>query len=254
MMRARGFGLAIVMAVALVSAARAQESFFEDGNRLYQQGDYEAALENYARIVSAGFESGELYYNIGNTYFKLGQLGESILYYERAQRLLPGDEDVRANLDLARSLTADEITPLPRFWLFRAVGWWVSLLPASTLALLVGAGYLVAMAGLVALIFRRGTVLASWARGVVIAAAALTLIFGVNLAVAEFGIGQHEEAIVMAEEVPVQSAPTDDRALQVFTIHEGTKVRIDQRSDEWVEIVLEDGKVGWVRAGVLEAI
>lgn len=241
-------------AVVLVSTARAQATFFEDGNRLYQQGDYQAALENYSRIVSAGFESGELYYNIGNTYFKLGQLAEAILYYERAQRLLPGGEDVRANLELARSLTADEITPLPRFWLFRAVGWWVFLLPASTLVLLVGAFYLVAIAGMVVLVFKRGTVLASWARGVVIAAAALTLIFGINLAVAEFGIGQPEEAIVMAEEVPVQSAPTDDRALQVFTIHEGTKVRIDQRSDEWVEIVLEDGKVGWVRAGVLEAI
>ena len=135
-----------------------------------------------------------------------------------------------------------------------AVSWWVYLLPASTLALLVGAGYLVAMAGLVVLVLKRGSLLAGWARSAAIAAAALTFMFGINLAAVEFGIGQSEEAIVMAEEVPVQSAPTDDRALQVFTVHEGTKVRIDQRSDEWVEIVLEDGKVGWVRLDVLEAI
>jgi SH3-like domain-containing protein len=58
----------------------------------------------------------------------------------------------------------------------------------------------------------------------------------------------------VAEEVSVQSAPSDDLALQVFTIHEGTKTRIDQQSGEWAEIVLADGKVGWVRVEVLEII
>jgi tetratricopeptide (TPR) repeat protein len=250
----RGVGLVACLAVLLSVEAPAQESFFQDANRLYQQGDYQAALDNYQRILDSGFESGALHYNIGNVYFKLGRLGEAILHYERAARLSPGDEDVRANLELARSLTVDEVTPLPRFWLFRAIDWWIGLLPRGWLALLVGAGYVVAMAGLVVMVLRRRAAAARWGRAIAVGAGGITLIFGVNLAVLELRIGQPMEAIIMAEEVSVQSAPSDDWALQVFTIHEGTKVRVDQRSEQWVEIVLEDGKVGWVRSEVLEVI
>ncbi len=125
------------------SPAVAQVEFYQEGNRLYQEGDFEEALASYLRLVEAGFESGEVYYNIGNTYFKLADLARSILYYERARRLLPGDADVQANLDLARSLTVDEIEPLPRFWLFSAVEGWVELLPRTLLIAVVAASYLV---------------------------------------------------------------------------------------------------------------
>ena len=70
----------------------------------------------------------------------------------------------------------------------------------------------------------------------------------------EFSLGRAEEAIVMAEEVHVQSAPSDDAALQIFSIHEGTKVQIDRRTDTWIEISLEDGTVGWILAENLEPI
>ena len=67
-------------------------------------------------------------------------------------------------------------------------------------------------------------------------------------------MGAPIDAIVLDDEVSVQSAPSDDLALQVFTIHEGTKARIDQQSGDWAEIVLADGKVGWVRVELLEII
>ncbi len=232
----------------------AQGGLFDEGNRLYQQGDYHGALGSYMRIVDAGLESGELYYNIGNAYFKLGDLGHSLVYYERARRLLPHDDDLLANLELARSLTADEITPLPGFWLFRVVAWWVNLLAEPLLVVVVAAAYLVSTGALTVVILKRGTVLAAWGRWVAGAAAAVLVVFGSNLAVRELGIGQSPEAIVLAEEVGVHSAPTDDSSLLVFTIHEGTKVRIDRSADDWLEIVLADGKVGWVRSDGLEII
>ncbi len=232
----------------------AQESFFDEGNQRYQNGDFTSALVSYARILDDGLESGDLYYNIGNTYFKLGELGPAILYYERARRLMPGDDDLLANLALARSLTADEITPLPGFWLFRAIGWWVGLLGRPALVWLVGVAYVIAIAALILVILRPATVLAAWARRLAIAGATVTVVFGLNLAARELGIGAAEEAVIMAEETEVQSAPSDDSALQIFAVHEGTKVRIDRRSDEWIEIVLEDGKVGWIRADQLEPI
>ena len=80
------------------------------------------------------------------------------------------------------------------------------------------------------------------------------VVLGSNLALREFGVGQAERGVILAEAVWVRSAPTDDDDLTVFEVHEGTRVRIDQRTEQWAEIVLDDGKVGWVPVGAMEAI
>ena len=244
-------GLLILVAAA---PAPAQSAFFDEGNRLYQAGDFDGALDRYLRILDQGLESGDLYYNIGNTYFKRGELGPAILYYERARRVMPGDDDLLANLALARSMTADEIVPRPRFWLFRAAGWWVALLPRAALTWLVVLAWVTAVGGAAVVVLRPAAGLVIWARRIALAAAALTLVFGLNLLVRELGLDAGDEAIVVADAVEVQSAPSDDPALQIRAVHAGTKVVMDRRSDEWVEIVLEDGVVGWVRTAQLELI
>ena len=173
-----------VPAIAMLATPRptvTQVEFYQEGNRRYQEGDFEEALASYLRLAEAGFESGEVYYNIGNTYFKLGDLAQSILYYERARRLLPGDEDVQANLDLARSLTVDEIEPLPRFWLFSAVEWWVGLLPRTLLIAVVAASYLVGTGVALLLVLKRGVRVAVWGRRIAFASGVVFLLFGLNL-------------------------------------------------------------------------
>ena len=245
---------AVWLGLLATGVCAGQGAFFDEGNQRYQDGDFDGALERYLRILDGGLESGELYYNIGNSYFKLGRLGPAILYYERARRLIPGDDDLLANLELARSLTADDITPLPGFWLFHAAGWWVGLLSRYALVWLVAVSYVTAMTAVILMIRRPAPRLATWGRRVAIAGAAVTIVFGVNLAVRELGIGTVEEAVIMVEEANVQSAPSDDSALQIFAVHEGTAVRIDRRSEAWVEIILADGKVGWVRADRLQPI
>jgi tetratricopeptide (TPR) repeat protein len=249
----RSFAVMVALLVA-PSGGVAQQGIFEDGSRRYQAADYEGALESYLSIRDAGYESGELYYNIGNTYFKLGDLGRSIVNYERALELMPRDNDVRANLELARSLTADDITPLPGFWLFRTIDWWVHALPRTWLLLVVATAYLVGSAGFVAHVLGRGQWIDRWGRRLAIAGGVLVGLLGINLAAVELEIGEPVEAVVLSDEVHVQSAPSEDRSLQVFVIHEGTKVRIDQQSGEWAEIVLADGKVGWVKVDHLETI
>jgi tetratricopeptide (TPR) repeat protein len=245
MTRHAGTVLLLVGIGCVVSrSAVGQQAFFDEGNRLYQ------ALVSYERILTQGWKSGILYFNIGNAYFKLGELGNAILAYERALRLMPRDDDLRSNLDLARTLTADEITPLPGFWPLNVVTWWVGLLSRSALISVVAGAYLVTTICLVLLVLRRGTSTVRWVRWAVFVGAGIIVVFGINLAVRELRLGQAEEAIVMAAEVGVQSAPSDDADLQIFTIHEGTKVRIDRASDEWLEVVLEE----WVRAEVLERI
>ena len=235
-------------------AATSSADRFQAGNRLYQEGDYPAALDAYLGLFDDGLESGELHYNIGNAYFKLGEMGRAILFYERARRELPGDESVRANLELARSLTADQITPLPGFWLPRAVGWAVRLVPRGWLITIMALGYFALAATLLYRLLSAGAEPRPWTTRVAVAAAAVTLASGANLLIREFDIGQAERGVILQAEAAVQSAPSDDPALHLFTIHEGAVVRIDRRAEAWLEIVLEDGKVGWVRAGTLETI
>ena len=251
---AAALGLALSTILVAAAPVAAQSAFFDEGNRLYQAGDFEGALDRYRRILDEGLESGELYYNIGNAHFRLGELAPAILNYERARRLMPGDDDLLANLALARSMTADDITPRPRFWLFRAADWWVGLLPRAALIWLVALAWVTAIAGAAVVVLRPGPGLAAWARRAALAGAAVAVVLGVNLVVRELGLGIAEEAIVMADEAQVQSAPSDDPALQIFAVHAGAKVVVDRRADDWAEIVLEDGAVGWIRAEQLEPI
>jgi tetratricopeptide (TPR) repeat protein len=243
-----------VTVVAPATGLAAQEDFFVEGNRLYREGDFSGALESYLRIEEAGFESGALYYNIGNSYFKLGELGSAILYYERARRLMPGDDDLQANLELARTLTVDEVNPLPGFLPFRALRWWIHLIPRRALTWLVAVTYVVAMVGLTLWVLWRGSSAGTWAGRMAGAMGVVAAMLGTNLLAIELGIGEARRAVVMDEPADVQSAPTDDPSLQVFTVHEGTTVRIDRQSGDWVEIVLDDGKVGWLEVGALEEI
>ena len=84
--------------------------------------------------------------------------------------------------------------------------------------------------------------------------AAVVFVLGTNLAVRELGIGRAERGVILADAVSVQAAPSEEDDITLFQIHEGTLVQIDQRVGDWAEIVLEDGKVGWVPAEVMEVI
>lgn len=250
----RAVGAALLLVACGPAPLAAQEAFFEEGNRLYQEGDFAGAVELYERILESGVESGELHYNLGNAWFRLGEIGPAVLHYERARRMMPRDDDLRANLELARSLTVDEITPLPGFWLLRVARWWVDLLSRPVLLAVVTLTWLTAMGALIVAVAGRAESLVAWSRRVAAAAGGLTLVFGLSLMAREIGVGRPDEAVIMAEAAAVHSAPSDDRELLIFTVHEGTRVRVERRSDAWVEIVLEDGRVGWVRSGQLVLI
>jgi tetratricopeptide (TPR) repeat protein len=244
----------LAAASAAAGTLSAQDEIFQRGNQLYQAGDYAAAVEAYEAVLASGFESHELHYNLGNAYFKAGELGRSILSWERALRLEPGDADALANLDLADRFTVDEVAPMPRFWLLSVISWWVDLLPRSMLILAVGVAWLCLTGGVIGRILARadgGRRLGAW---IAAGSAVVVLLLGTNLVVRETGVGQAERAVILEDAVPVRSAPAADDNLTLFEVHEGTRVRVDQRTDQWAEIVLADGKVGWVPVGVMEIV
>ena len=104
------------------------------------------------------------------------------------------------------------------------------------------------------LILRSDLPSALWGGRMSLLCGGFLLVFGLNLVVRESGIAQAEEAIVIEPRVEVRSAPLDDQTLTLFTVHEGTKVRVDRRAEEWAEVILEDGKVGWIPVEVFETI
>ncbi len=233
----------------------AQEAFFAEGNRLYQAGDFAGAIVQYDSVRSAGFESPELYYNLGNAHFRTGDVARAVLNYERAARLDPADEDIRANLEVVRRRLQDRIEPLPRFWLLIAADWWMALIPRGWLLTGTAACYLAVGAAVVAAVLRRGRGrLPAGLRATLQVGAGGLLLFGGTLIVRETKALEAERAIVMAAEARVLSAPSEEGGLTVFTLHAGTAVRIDRRAGEWAEIVLADGKVGWLRLEALEVI
>ena len=224
------------------------------GNLAYQEGAYADAIEAYEAVLEAGYRSSGLEYNLGNAYFKAGELGRAILHWERALELAPGDADAQANLELARSLTVDAVEPLPTFWLTTVVEWWMGLLPKGWLLAVVGAGWLLLTGGVAMRILARAPGLVSGGGWAAAAGLLLLLLFGPSLVVRETGYGVPERAVILADVVSVQSAPSPEDDLTLFEIHEGTRVRIDERTGTWVEVVLDDGKLGWVPSDVLEVI
>jgi tetratricopeptide (TPR) repeat protein len=225
----------------------------EKANKAYSDGLYAEASELYKKVVTAGYESPELYFNLGNTCFKLNDFPGAILWYERAKRLDPGNEDITFNLNVANSKIADKIEPVPemfyRRWYFLLVnrfpadGWaWISVIFFLT-AIASATLYLVSRH-----LFLRKT--GFWAAGALLFLFLVT--FGFALSAADQSRNMRE-AVIFTPSVTVKSSP-DDKSVDLFVLHEGTKVRIIDQIGSWYEIRIANGSVGWLPDGMMEQI
>jgi len=210
--------------------------------------------QRFRLVLIAALGLGPVYYNMGNCLYKLQNIGQAILYYERARRLMPGDEDLRANLALANLAVVDKVTPQQTFILFRIVDGFVFLFPKSVLTWIVAGSYLAGMACLIGWILSRKRVARRIFSRLCFVLAGIFLVLGLSTVERLRQEARNVEGIILVDMVDVMSAPSEDEGMDLFTLHEGTKVRIDQTSGEWLEIVLADGKTGWVKEGVLEII
>ncbi len=112
-------------AFASTAASGEARSLMEQGNKFYEDKQYEQAVDEYQKVIGLGYEGTSLFYNLGNSYYREGKIGFAILYYEKALKLSPGDDDVIHNLAIANAKTVDKIDTLPKFFLFQ---WWESFL------------------------------------------------------------------------------------------------------------------------------
>lgn len=252
---ARGTIVLLVAGLLPASAAAERggaESAFQDGVSRYQEGDYAGAIDAWEGIVREGLVSGPLFYNLGNARFRSGDIAGAILDYERARRWMPGDEDLRHNLELVRRLTVDRIEPLPRPLPWRLHDVVRDALPVGGWAWLAWAGYLLLLGAAAAFrLVRSGRL-----RRGALAAGAFFLFFtacsGYFLA-ARRARQARAEGVITAESAPVKSAPGDDGE-DAFVLHAGTWVRVEDGVGEWLRVRIADGKTGWMRADALERI
>lgn len=244
---------AVAEASAGAAEAASPETLWDAANTAYINGRYAEAAAGYERILAEGLYSAKLYYNLANALFKSGETGRAILFYHRALRLDPGNEDMRYNLHVAEQATKDRIEAVPEFFLrtwLRALRHTLSGTAWSVLSL-------VALAAMLALVLfyllaRRMVLRKTGFYGML----AALLVFVVATA---FAVAQRRElldartAIVTASAAVVKSSP-DGGATDLFVLHEGTPVRITGSLGDWREIVIADGNKGWIEAVRIEGI
>lgn len=242
-----------IMFAALSLAVSAQTDKIA-ADSAYVKGDYKAAIEIYESLAANNGESADVYYNLGNAYYKSENIAKAVLNYERALLLNPDDEDIRFNLELARSKTVDKVAPEYKFFLMEWLESIINLLSISAWSILAVVSFVVML--LTLLLFLFGKSVSTKKTGFIIALFSLFITIFANLSALHryHYLTERNDAVIMESSVTAKSTPSNS-GTELFVIHEGRKVKIsDDSMREWTEIELEDGNKGWIPSSSLERI
>lgn len=226
---------------------------YSQAGELYVSGDFSGAAAIYQKLYEEGYRSRDLLYNAGNAFFKTGDNASSILFYERARLVAPADEDIDYNLQIARSRVTDKFETVPQLFFVR----WFDFLAllASTNLWAVTAIVLFVAAMLFTVIFltyarARGRLLSFWLAVAAVLLSALTI----SLALRNNSlVYNNSRAVVTCSIVTGRSAPGDTGS-ELFVIHSGTAVTVEQELGDFLEVRLPDGNKGWIRGDCMEKI
>lgn len=251
--KAKASGFSFVLMILMLMPLSANAITKQNADDEYAKGNYQQAIKDYQEILKTGVSS-EIYYNLGNAYYRTDNITQALLAYERALQLSPGDNDIRFNLQYARSKTIDKITPETEMFF---VTWYNSLVNFTSVDRWANTAIVsIVMALLLILVFLFAPQM--WARksGFYGSAVFLLLFAFANL----FAFQQKHEletkqgAIVIAPTVNVKKTPAVS-GTDVFVIHEGTRVDITDRGmKQWRGIKLADGREGWLKTSQIEEI
>lgn len=226
----------------------------QTGDSLYISGKFDEAAKVYESVIANKGVASEIYYNLGNCYYKTGDMAHAILYYERALKLDPSDIDTRENLSLAQSKIQDKSNGQT---LFFVVAWWNSFacwLSINTFKILGLISFTLLLTSLLIRNVKQNEVVRKYLKYV--SCLALFLFVLTTLA----ALQQHHnstvdnKAIVISESASVKSSPSET-STDLFTLHSGSRLVItDSSMKEWCEVYFEDGKTGWINKHDIEQI
>ena len=219
----------------------------------YLQEDYTTAISLYESILQQG-QAAEIYYNLGNSYYKLGEIAKSILNYERALHLKPSDDDIKSNLEIARAKTIDKIDEIPDIFFIAWIKALINCMHVDAWAKWAIVTFLLFIMAFTCFIFASKAEIKK--TGFLLGLLFLVVSVCANIFAHQQKkyLTSQKEAIVMSPSLTVRSTPSEN-GTSLFIVHEGRKVYIkDNTMKDWKEIRLEDGKIGWVLASAIEII
>ena len=244
----------VSVAADTVSVSSSSGATKHVADSLYEKEAFAEAVVMYEDIIANKGISADIYYNLGNCYYKLDDVARAILNYERALLLDQGDEDIRANLALARGKTIDKVTSASEMFF---VTWWKGLANSFSVdewAVIGISSFVLMLIGILVYMF----IPSLMARKIGVYGAMtllfVTIVANVAAMHQRYSITHRDMAIVISPVVSVKSSPSET-STDLFLMHSGSKVTItDKTMKDWVEVKLEEGKIGWIPLESIEII
>ena len=220
------------------------------GNALYEKRDYDKTIEEYKKISDEGVESGALYYNMGNAYFKMGKIGYAILFYKKAVKLMPADSDLKSNLSYAQSLTEDSGLQPQEMNKFT----WLVRIPFKEFTINAVAKIMIALYLFVVAMIIGGIINPVFKRRATFVFYPVFILF--LLALAGFSARYYDEELLTRGIVTAKTAECKyepiDKSTTYFTLKEGQEVLVLKSRNGWSRIRRLDGKLAWVKSDAIE--
>ena len=225
--------------------AQSPIQLFDLGNEAYNQGLYEKAKNFYVKVLDENLHSAELYFNLGNSYYKTGEIAESIFYLELANRLSPGQIDIKNNIKFAKNMGLDSIEELPKSQIYQAqkkflniisIDSWsiISLLFSWLFCILFGV-YIWSQNSKIKRVF---FILSSLI--MIFLLTSISMIYNIDNSKK-----QNNSAIIFEKKINVNSEP-NNRSTLLFNLHEGTMIEVTEKLDDWLKIKIANGSEGWI--------
>lgn len=238
--------LYIILCIFFFASPAYSNHFLEKAEKAYDSKKYKVAIESYEKLIKEGYKSYQLYFNLGNSYYRNNELGKAIYYYELARKIEPNDEDVRINLGIASGKTIDKIDSKENFFIaavktnllssFTTTAWaWLTVI-----SIFAGCILFFIFVNSNTLIIKRICFLLSC---VLIISFIITYFLGYSAVKERY---ENKFAIILSREIKIMNEPTAMAKVK-FNLHEGTKIRVVENNGNWLLIKLDNGNEGWVK-------
>lgn len=237
----------LILITSTSIAAQSVEEIATKAAKYYDSKDFKAAIASYEKIIAGGYESTKLYYNLGNAYFRNNEYAPAILYYEKALKLSPHNEDILFNLEVANSKLIDKVELVPELFYKR---WWKSILNITDIDTLATLNIIFLAIGLILLTLYFVTVKTLQKKFGFFGGIFFIILFSLSIAVSaqrNHYNTEHHQGIIFAPTVNIKSSP-DEKSKDIFVLHEGTKVTVLDALNDWHEIRIGNGSKGWIKA------
>ena len=237
--------IALAGSALFAQIATELDSLYNIGNQAMLQEDFKSAIENYEQILNQGDSHPDLYYNLGNAYYRINQIGNAVWAYEKGLQLTPRDKDLQFNFSLATMQVRDRIT-MPETMLI--LEQYRALKKSATLVdIILVAAALFMLGAFVYFLKKYYSWQGIWVARLIIMFFMISLVIHLMALDKYFEISDTKEVIIVQSEVDIYSAPFERLETVIFRLHEGVKAEITQEQPGWIEIILIDGKKGWIQ-------